>query len=210
MDPTTMMVAGVAFIGSTVAQKCADEALAAAWGRIVQVFRKRAQRDPNPSDLVSAGPFGGGSLLESGLMTEAELVFEEMSSLRRARVTGQVLQGAQILWVDDRPSNNEWETATLCAFGAKVCQVAGTDEALSYLSNKQVDLILSDIAREGSNREGVKALPELRRAANEAPLVFYAGTIRPEMGVPVGAFGITNRPDELLHLVLDVLERARM
>jgi hypothetical protein len=25
----------------------------------------------------------------------------------------------------------------------------------------------------------------------------------------LGAFGITNRPDEMLHLVMDVLERSR-
>jgi hypothetical protein len=29
-------------------------------------------------------------------------------------------------------------------------------------------------------------------------------------GTPPGAFGITNRPDELIHLVLDVLERERV
>jgi hypothetical protein len=33
------------------------------------------------------------------------------------------------------------------------------------------------------------------------------GNFNAQDGVPLGAFGITNRPDELLHLVLDIVER---
>jgi hypothetical protein len=36
------------------------------------------------------------------------------------------------------------------------------------------------------------------------PTVIYCGVERP---VPPGAFGLTIRPDELLHLVIDVCER---
>jgi hypothetical protein len=32
---------------------------------------------------------------------------------------------------------------------------------------------------------------------------------KPERGTPGDAIGITNRPDELVHLVLDGLERVR-
>ena len=64
------------------------------------------------------------------------------------------------------------------------------------------------LARENNDTAGVDALPSLRSAAPETPVVFYIGQ-ESTRGVPVGAFGITNRPDELLHLVLDVLERRR-
>ena len=41
-------------------------------------------------------------------------------------------------------------------------------------------------------------------------MIFYVGSLDKEKGTPPGAFGITNRPDELTHCVLDVLERVRV
>jgi hypothetical protein len=43
------------------------------------------------------------------------------------------------------------------------------------------------------------------RGGASAPVVFYAGAIDPDRGIPPGAFGLTNRPDELYHLVMDVV-----
>jgi len=39
------------------------------------------------------------------------------------------------------------------------------------------------------------------------PVVFYVGAFNRTEGIPPGAFAITNRPDELLHSVFDILER---
>jgi hypothetical protein len=41
-------------------------------------------------------------------------------------------------------------------------------------------------------------------------VIFYVGRLDPGAERPAGSFGITNRPEELLHLVLDVLERTRV
>jgi hypothetical protein len=38
-------------------------------------------------------------------------------------------------------------------------------------------------------------------------IIYYAGYVDEARPVPIGAFGITDRPDEVLHLILDVLER---
>jgi hypothetical protein len=51
---------------------------------------------------------------------------------------------------------------------------------------------------------GKAFLPKVRQAPLSPPLIFYVGQ---ERDVPAGAFGLTIRPDELLNLVLDVLER---
>jgi hypothetical protein len=40
-------------------------------------------------------------------------------------------------------------------------------------------------------------------------VIIYLYDLDRERGVPGGAFGITNRPDELVNLVLDALERSR-
>ena len=50
----------------------------------------------------------------------------------------------------------------------------------------------------------------VKNAENKTtPVIFYVGVFEPERGVPGQAFGITNRPDELLHLTLDALERFK-
>jgi hypothetical protein len=38
-------------------------------------------------------------------------------------------------------------------------------------------------------------------------VIFYVSVINQDKPLPPGAFGLTNRPDELLHLVIDALER---
>lgn len=47
----------------------------------------------------------------------------------------------------------------------------------------------------------------LRDAGYRGPIIYYVGSADPSRPVPVGAFGLTARPDELLHLVMDALER---
>jgi hypothetical protein len=53
---------------------------------------------------------------------------------------------------------------------------------------------------------GKNFVPKVKAAVLAPELVFYVGR---ERDVPIGAFGLTSRPDELLNLVLDVLERTR-
>jgi hypothetical protein len=40
-------------------------------------------------------------------------------------------------------------------------------------------------------------------------VIFFVGALDRTLGVPKGAAGITNRTNELLHLVLDALEGRR-
>ena len=68
-------------------------------------------------------------------------------------------------------------------------------------------LLISDIARGNQKLAGVRAVPAIHELAPGLPILFFVGDYRPELGVPADAAGITNRTDELLHLVLDVLER---
>ena len=72
------------------------------------------------------------------------------------------------------------------------------------------DLILSDIARPESGKAGLEFLESYRQRPIEqrVPLVFYVSVRDEEQPLPVGAFGLTNRPDTLVHLVIDALERT--
>jgi DNA-binding NtrC family response regulator len=81
--------------------------------------------------------------------------------------------------------------------------------ALARLGGKSYELVISDMARDGVDDEGLRFLARMREQGVPVRTVFTVGQYRPERGVPAYAFGITNRVDELLNLVFDVVERER-
>ena len=105
----------------------------------------------------------------------------------------------------------------LRSFGALITFAATTDEALHALrtsteQHQPFDLILSDISRDlpaPDPTAGLTMLPHLREAGFHQPVIFYVGRPEPGAGVPAGAFGLTNRPDQLLQLTIDALSRVR-
>jgi hypothetical protein len=60
-----------------------------------------------------------------------------------------------------------------------------------------------------SCRHPTRPLPRLRNTGFRQPVIYYVGRPNPDAGVPADAFGVTNRPDQLLHLVIDALSRVR-
>jgi len=125
---------------------------------------------------------------------------DRKAAIDRANAHRSVFEGAEILWVDDRPSNNRNEARMLRSFGALVTFAATTEEALHAVQtgaeqHHPFDLILSDISRD---------LPAFDKTA-----IYYVGHPNADAGVPAGAFGVTNRPDQLLQLVIDALSRVR-
>jgi CheY-like chemotaxis protein len=129
------------------------------------------------------------------------------SVARRARVVRPLLHGARALWVDDNPSNNLYERMTLASLGVMLDLALTTDEALYMAARVSYDLVLSDMRRGSNPAAGIEILDELRRHGLSTPVVFYTALADPTRPTPIGAFGLTNRPDELLHYAFDVLER---
>ncbi len=115
------------------------------------------------------------------------------------------LAGAEILWVDDRPSGNRHEADVFIALGARITFAASTAEVQGLLAGRpeRFDLVLSDWERGDDRNAGPALLAELRDRGNRMPLVFYVGQDR---DLPRGAQGLTRRPDELVDLVLDALK----
>ena len=105
----------------------------------------------------------------------------------------------------------------LRSFGALITFAATTEEALRALrtgaeQHQPFDIILSDIGRDlpaPDRTAGLTMLPRQREAGFHQPVIYYIGRPHPEGGVPAGAFGVTNRPDQLLQLVIDALSRVR-
>ncbi len=134
---------------------------------------------------------------------------DKAAALQRAKRNIDVFKNARILWIDDLPKNNRHECRMFRQLQASVENVTNSQRAFELLEIDVYDLVISDIARDDEGDAGIKFLNTFREQDKETPLIFYIGNYVPKDGVPKQAFGITDRPDELLHLVVDVLERKK-
>jgi CheY-like chemotaxis protein len=125
----------------------------------------------------------------------------------RARERVGLFKGVQLLWVDDHPENNLNERRMFRQLGVDIDSAKSTEEALAMLAAAKYDVVLSDMARGDHAVAGLDLLREMQQRDIKVPVIFYMGSFDADKGVPPRAFGATNRPDELLHLTLDVLER---
>ncbi len=127
---------------------------------------------------------------------------------RRSAVVATLVRGRRVLWVDDRPSQTFYERLALTQMGLAVDVAVTTREGLTAALQLKPDVVLSDIERDGQQDAGLGFLQALRENGVTAPVIFYIFDLDPRKGIPGGAFGITSNPAELLHLVLDVIERG--
>lgn len=120
------------------------------------------------------------------------------------------LVGHSILWVDDNPMNNVYESSILKRFGASLVTARSTDEALAFLNQTKFDIIISDVHRVEDGQinpnAGYELLEKVSRMSRKCPLVFCtsnaASLNKNRSGQAVGAADI---PSELINLVVRAL-----
>ena len=117
------------------------------------------------------------------------------------------LSDFNLLWIDDRPERSKNDRDFLQNLGFNIIVADSSEEASEYIESKKIDIILSDIKRNGK-KEGLEFLTRLKDQGIKIPLIFYLEFFNEEKGVPPYAFGITNDPKELIHLLLDIIERS--
>lgn len=125
----------------------------------------------------------------------------------RANRAAEVLKNKSILWLDDNPSWNNHEVKLFRTLGLLVDRVTTEKDALIKLQSGKYDIFLSDIKRNEKGDAGVVFLKDIHNKGIKVPTVFYITSFKPELGIPPFAFGVTSRPDELLHFVIDLSER---
>ncbi|WP_199556076.1 response regulator [Sandaracinobacteroides hominis] len=128
---------------------------------------------------------------------------------RRLDRTSDILVGMRILWVDDQPGNNVAEQVLLRRFGVKIAAATTTNDALKLMAQASYDAVITDMSRPEGNTAGLDLLKKAREAEIGTPFLIYTGTDQSDKDRPAGLFGITNRPDELMNLILDIRERDR-
>lgn len=111
----------------------------------------------------------------------------------------------QILWVDDRPQNSQFERQAFESMGLELTLVRSTRQALETLAGTRFAAIVSSMRRAESPREGYVLLQAVRDRDRETPFFIYPGARSPESkkeGAARGAQGVTNMADELVDMVV--------
>lgn len=131
-----------------------------------------------------------------------DVLFQRMSRVKERSLDFRVL------WIDDEPHLQRNEIEQLKEIGLEVNVAANEEEANGLIRNFEYQLIISDIARPGREKNGIDFLNELVAEGINIPFVFYITNFDKSKGTPVNAFGITNSLAEFFHLVMDVVGRT--
>jgi CheY-like chemotaxis protein len=208
---SALVIAVGSFVSSVLvnsaASALADQALVAVGKRLASLVRPLVVGDQSAKGGVKVA---GDFQVDAEVAEDVEQVVALSPALRRARMVASVLRGAQILWVDDKPDNNLYERMMLKSMGASIELVTSTEAAMLVLASEAYDVVISDMTRGNVHDAGLELLEKLRQRGVHTRLIFYVWDYDEGRGVPAGAFGMTNLPDELLHLILDALERVRV
>jgi CheY-like chemotaxis protein len=128
---------------------------------------------------------------------------------RRAARIEAVIRGGRLLLVNDIPEEMSHVAEILRDLGLDVHVETSSEDALRALSSATYHVVISDMQRGAVEDEGIRFLNRMREQGILIPVIFTVGRFDPALGIPPFAFGITNRVDECLNLVFDVLERTR-
>jgi CheY-like chemotaxis protein len=110
---------------------------------------------------------------------------------------------ARVLWVDDNPDNNLYETVALERLGRFVTKATSTDAGLEYLSQLAFALVITDIGRRDDPKGGITLIERMQESGITLPVVVYtmnAEKVRDEV-VDAGAKAVVDTPAELLRQV---------
>jgi CheY-like chemotaxis protein len=122
-----------------------------------------------------------------------------------------ILQDGRILWVDDHPELNLPIIRLLEQVGMTVDTARSTAEGLSLLRRRAYDIVITDMERDNEDSAeaaGVVLLDELGREVT-LPIIVYAARFDPTRGVHRRIFAYTNRADDVVQYVIDLMERIK-
>ncbi len=131
----------------------------------------------------------------------------QVSNSLMQRISHYPKRPVRVLWVDDNPDTVMYESGVLQGLGMLVEFAKTSANAMERLGKEKFQIVVSDIRRNGKNTEGLDFMAQMRAAGLNMPLIYYVSELDKTKGVPIGAFGITDDPNELIHLTLDVVER---
>lgn len=117
---------------------------------------------------------------------------------------GARLRGRRVLWVDDNPGNNRYESEAFRTLGIEVVTARDTDDAVRELQRSRYDAAITDLTRGSNARAGLEFIALARDAHPRLPIFVYSsrkGQSQYAEAAKLGAAGTTFQPNELFDLV---------
>ncbi len=130
-----------------------------------------------------------------------DALYDRMSNFKEKKIN------INLLWIDENPDFIQYESDLIKSLGIHIDFATSSSQALESIHTNQYQIILSDISRNNQSGEGFRFHKELIDKGIDIPYIFYTAFVKREKGVPPYAFGIAALPNELLHLILDILAR---
>jgi CheY-like chemotaxis protein len=117
---------------------------------------------------------------------------------------------ARVLWVDDNPDNNLYETVALERLGRFVTKTTSTEAALAYLAGLPFSVAISDLGRYDNARAGLDFVERARRAGYRLPVIIYTlnADRHVDEGMAAGATAVVDMPHDLVNAVQTALRSA--
>lgn len=113
----------------------------------------------------------------------------------------------RVLWIDDNPETVMYEAGILQTLGMQVEFAKTSANGWEKLRAYPFQLMVSDIRRGDDATAGLQFLSGLQAQEKKINIVFYVSNLDRKLPIPVGAFGITDDPNELIHLMMDGADR---
>ena len=116
---------------------------------------------------------------------------------------------ARVLWVDDNPDCNLYETVALERLGLFVTKATSTEAGEFFLRELPISIVVTDVVRGKDQEAGKTLLAKVKSSHPELPVIFY--TTGAEMKraalVAAGAAAVVDVPGDLIAAV--VQQRTR-
>lgn len=112
----------------------------------------------------------------------------------------QTVRLTRVLWVDDHPENNIYESKALLNLGFAITNVTSNEAARYCLAEAAFDLVITDIGRGSDPDNGAVLVAELHAEKPHLPVVVYtAHASKHRAGlVRAGATAVEDSPDALI------------
>jgi len=119
-------------------------------------------------------------------------------------------QLTRILWVDDHPGNNVYETIALENLGRFVTAATSTEAGLLFLRELECGLAITDVARENNLSAGEEFIRRARAAGHKLPIVVYTSNAAgsKKQLLAAGADAVVDLPGDLFREIDRLVARS--
>jgi CheY-like chemotaxis protein len=116
----------------------------------------------------------------------------------------------KVLWVDDSPSNNVFETISLELLGVLVTTATNSEDALRFMQDLPFSLVITDVGRPEGPRAGPELIRMLRSKGDDRPIVVYTGnaSAHADLVTEFPSVAVVDTPAHLVRAVFQSLAES--